>query len=88
MTQTRLETELLTTCRELLLNDPLAELLQKNFLQVGPHQFSQEEFEFAAELAKTFVEPDSILLDTLLAELKIVPPDGGGFGGASTHSGE
>ena len=88
MTKTRVEENLLTTCREVLLNEPLAELLQENFEEVGPPRFDETEWEFARELAKNFDEPDTVLLDTTLQELEIVPPEEWEWGGGSTDDGD
>ena len=89
MTKTRLEEELLTSCYEVLLNEPLAEVLQKNLEQVGPPPFDEKDREFARKLAESFDnEPDSILLDTEIEELEIVPPDKWKWGGGSTDDGD
>ncbi len=83
MTKTRMEEELLSSCYEFLLNDPLSELLYENYKQVGPPEFSTEDWKFAAELAKNFDDPPEMLLDTTLGELKIVPPEQWGSVGGS-----
>ncbi|MBN2289720.1 MAG: amidohydrolase [Candidatus Glassbacteria bacterium] len=88
MTRTRLEEELLTSGYEVLLNDPLAELLQENLEEVGPPLFDESDWEFARGLSRSFDEPDSVLLDTTVAELEIVPPDEWGWGGGSTDDGD
>ncbi|MBW7998015.1 MAG: amidohydrolase [Candidatus Glassbacteria bacterium] len=88
MTETTLEEELLTSCREFMLNDPLAKLLQENYEQVGPPDFDQADWQFAAELAKNFDDPPEVLLDTTVAELKIVPPDEWEWGMGSVDDGD
>jgi aminobenzoyl-glutamate utilization protein B len=88
MTKTRVEESLLTSGYEVLLNDPLAELLQKNLELTGPPRFDQAEWEFARQISKTFEEPDSIPLDTTVAKLKIVPPKEWSAGGGSTDDGD
>jgi len=89
MTKTRLEEELLTSCYEVMLNEPIAEVLQKNLEQVGPPSFDGKDEEFACKLAESFEdEPDSILLDTEIKELEIVPPDKWKWGGGSTDDGD
>jgi aminobenzoyl-glutamate utilization protein B len=90
MTGTRVEEELLASCYELLLNDPLSELLQENLEEVGPPQFDEADREFARKLSESFDEEpkDSMLLDTTIVELKIVPPDEWKWGGGSTDDGD
>ena len=88
MTRTRLEEDLYSTCYEVMLNDPLAGLLQENLEEVGPPRFEEADWEFARELSKTFDEPDSVLIDTTIAELEIVPPDEWNWGGGSTDDGD
>lgn len=84
MTQTRMEENLLSSCYEVLLNDPLALMLQTNLELVGPPRFDQADWEFAREISKTFEKPDSIPLDTTITKLEIVPQEKWFFGSGST----
>jgi len=88
MTQTRMEEELLSSCYEFLLNDPLSEMLYRNFKQVGPAKFSPSDWEFAGKLATGFDKEPKVLLDTALTELKIVPPDKWIWGSGSVDDGD
>ena len=89
MTQTRLEETLLTAGYEVLLNDPLAELLDENLKLVGPPVFDQADWAFAEKLAESFdKKPEEALLDTTLEKLEIVPPDEWKWGGGSTDDGD
>jgi aminobenzoyl-glutamate utilization protein B len=88
MTKTTMEEELLSSCYEFLLNDPLSTLLQENLEQVGAPEFSAEDWKFAAELAKNFGEEPEVLLDTTIAELKIVPQEKWKWGSGSVDDGD
>ena len=88
MTRTTVEEELLSTCREVLLNDPLARVLQENLQQVGPPVFEAQDWEFARKLSENFSKPDSVPLDTTIAKLEIVPPDKWEWGSGSTDDGD
>ncbi len=88
MTKTTMEEELLSSCYEFMLNDPLSRLLQENLEQVGPPEFSAQDWEFAAELAKNFDEEQELLLDTTVAELEIVPQDEWKWGSGSVDDGD
>jgi len=98
MTKTRVEENLLSSCYEVLLNEPLAELLQENLEAVGPPQFGEEDYAFARKLSESFEKEekkekeeekaDSMLLKTSIKELKIVPPDKWEWGSGSTDDGD
>ena len=88
MTRTTGEEELLSTCREVLLNDPLAQLLQENLQQVGPPVFDAQDWEFARKLSENFAKPDSVPLDTTITKLEIVPPDKWRWESGSTDDGD
>ncbi len=88
MTKTTMEEELLSSCYEFLLNDPLSKLLQENLEQVGAPVFSAEDWKFAAELAGNFDEDPEVLLDTTIAELKIVPQEKWKWGSGSVDDGD
>jgi len=56
MTGTKEEIVFITGCWEVLPNKALSDLLYKNLEKVGPPKFSEEEKQFAREIAKTFPE--------------------------------
>jgi len=88
MTQTRMEENLLSSCYEVLLNDPMSQLLQNNLELVGPPRFDSADWEFARELSKSFDKPDSIPLDTTVGKLELAPQDKWVFGSGSTDDGD
>jgi aminobenzoyl-glutamate utilization protein B len=53
MTGTELEIELFSGMSNMLLNETINTVLQKNLGEVGAPKFSQEDFTFAAEISKT-----------------------------------
>jgi aminobenzoyl-glutamate utilization protein B len=88
MTQTRTEEYLLTSARDLLLNEPLAEMLQRNLEQVGPPQFDATELAFARDISKTLETPFDEPLATTVQPLNIVPPDQWRRRSSSTDDGD
>lgn len=98
MTGTRVEENLLTSGYEVLLNEPLALLLQENLEAVGPPAFDSSDYRFARKLSESFekeatekpdsIMPDSTLLVTSIKELKIVPPKEWQWGMGSTDDGD
>ena len=88
MTGTELDIELNSGMSNMLLNETINNVLQKNLEQVGPPRFSQEDFSFAAEITKSIpsdsleesaqsygLDADAItaLKDTFLHE-SVLPP--------------
>jgi aminobenzoyl-glutamate utilization protein B len=88
MTGTELEIELYSGMSNMLLNETINNVLQKNLEEVGAPKFSQEDFAFAAEIAKTIpsdsfeesahsygldVDAVTALKNTLLHE-SVLPP--------------
>ena len=53
MTRTKLEVEFLEGCYNLIPNRTMAELIVKNMREIGTPKYSQEDLEFAKEIAKT-----------------------------------
>jgi aminobenzoyl-glutamate utilization protein B len=53
MTETTLETKIQSTDANIVGNDPLAKVAQKNLEEVGGFRYTPEEMKFAAELQKT-----------------------------------
>ncbi len=53
MTETRLEIDQTGGLYNLIPNRPLAELVVKNMREIGPPKYTEEELEFAKEIAKT-----------------------------------
>jgi len=53
MTRTKLEVELIEGCYNLIPNRTMAELIVKNMREIGTPKYSQEDLEFAKEIAKT-----------------------------------
>ena len=67
MTRTKMEMRIDTDCHEVILNQPLADVLTKNLQRVGAPKFTPEEVEFArrlqAPLAAQFGKPFATALD-------------------------
>ena len=53
MTRTKLEVEFIEGCYNLIPNRTMAELIVKNMREIGTPKYSQEDLEFAKEIAKT-----------------------------------
>jgi len=53
MTRTKLEVEFVEGCYNLIPNRTIAELIVKNMREIGTPKYSQEDLEFAKEIAKT-----------------------------------
>lgn len=58
MTETTFTTELLSGCYDMVVNEDLTKLFQKNLKEVGAPKFDEEDYAFAAELLKEL--PDSV----------------------------
>jgi aminobenzoyl-glutamate utilization protein B len=68
MTGTKEEIEFITGCWEVLPNKTLSNILYKNLEDVGPPIFSEEEKQFAREIAKTFPKGQK---ETVLRSLSV-----------------
>ena len=85
-TETRMEMEIVNSVWDVLPNDALGALLQKNLELVGGVKYSPEERVFAERLRATFVDPAG--LPPLGQEETILPPAQVRGGGGSTDVGD
>jgi len=83
-TETRMEMEFINSVYNILPNDALAELLDRNLRRVGGVRYSVEEQAFAETLRKTFPTDTALPLGS---QEQIQPPDEG-YGSGSTDVGD
>jgi aminobenzoyl-glutamate utilization protein B len=60
MTETTVETQVVSAVSDLLGNTPLEELLHNNLVRLGPPPFTDEDRDFAAKIQKTLREEDIV----------------------------
>lgn len=82
-TETRMEMELINSVYNVLPNDALAALLDRNLRVVGGIRYTPEEQTFAERLSKTFAERGA----PLGSQERVLPPDEG-YGSGSTDVGD
>jgi aminobenzoyl-glutamate utilization protein B len=80
MTETSVDWTFLSACYEMLPNNRLGEVILKNMKEIQPPKYSEEEYEFAKQLEKTFLDgqkekinekvPSDILKHTLHEEIE------------------
>jgi len=80
-TETKVETELINSVYNILPNDTLAALFEKNLRRVGGIKYTPEEQAFAVELAKSFNREKILQLGS---QEQVQPLGGEGSGGGST----
>ncbi len=56
MTRTKLKVQIDTDCHELIVNDPLSELLHQNLVKVGMPKFSEAELAFARRIQQPLID--------------------------------
>jgi len=56
MTRTKLQVQIDTDCHELIVNDPLSELLHQNLVKVGIPAFSESELAFARRIQQPLID--------------------------------
>lgn len=56
MTRTKLKVQIDTDCHELIVNDPLSELLHRNLAKVGMPKFSESELAFARRIQQPLID--------------------------------
>jgi aminobenzoyl-glutamate utilization protein B len=56
MTRTKLKVQIDTDCHELIVNDPLSELLHQNLVKVGMPAFDESELAFARRIQQPLIE--------------------------------
>lgn len=83
-TETRMEVEIISGSYNLLPNEPLARLMQKNLERVGGVKYTPEEMAFAQKIQATFTYAAPDLADAA----KVQPYQTGGFFPASTDVGD
>jgi aminobenzoyl-glutamate utilization protein B len=83
-TETRMEMELVNSVYNVLPNDALAALLDRNLRAVGGLRYSPEEQAFAEKLVKTFGGDREPVLGS---QERVLPPDDG-YGSGSTDVGD
>ena len=99
MTETRFETEFLAACYNTLHNDLLGDVLMEKLELVGPPTFTDEDYEFAREISKTFPEGlqaarerlkdlNMPYADKILCDFVIPPYDKGKVSSGSTDVGD
>lgn len=80
-TETQVELELINSVYNLLPNDALAALFDRNLRRVGGVKYTAEEQAFALELAKSFTRARVLPMGS---QEEVQPMAGGGLGGGST----
>ncbi len=77
-TETTVDYEIIGGTHDLLLNRSLAELMQKNLLQVGGVSYTAEELAFAKQIQNSFTKPPAIETAATVKPIKEEMDAGGG----------